>query len=260
MEELFGKKIVVQKSDKIIVNADFQQVEFPADTVNRLIHPFRMVLAGPSMSGKSTYIRELIKNREALFTTRFYRIILYVPESSINSHEVYFKSLKQACPNVEIMSGLPKPQEIFAETLPKLIIVDDQMQAMFHDKFMEQIFTAISHHGELSIVFTTQNYFESGPTKTIIRNCNYLVVFYDALNGKAVLRNIGSQLTPQQPQFFNNCFDQLSKYQSIRFSYILVDAHNRSCMDEMKFRTHIFPNEDGIITPLCFFIKPLYKK
>jgi hypothetical protein len=38
--------------DKVEVNLQSQELHFQQD-VNRLVHPFRMIISGPSMSGKS---------------------------------------------------------------------------------------------------------------------------------------------------------------------------------------------------------------
>ena len=37
--------------DKVEVNLQSQELHFEQD-VNRLVHPFRMIISGPSMSGK----------------------------------------------------------------------------------------------------------------------------------------------------------------------------------------------------------------
>ncbi len=39
----------VQRRNHIEVNLRVQQIEFPADDVNKFVHPFGMIVSGPTM-------------------------------------------------------------------------------------------------------------------------------------------------------------------------------------------------------------------
>ena len=71
-------------------------------------------------------------------------------------------------------------------------LLDDLSLEIYKSPFVEQMFIQHSHHNKASIVFTSQNYFNSG-RKTIIRNCNYRVFFQDPTDD-VTLRNVSSQL------------------------------------------------------------------
>lgn len=45
-----------------------------------------------------------------------------------------------------------------------------------------------------------------------------------------------------------------------KFKYVFIDSHPFSEMNEMRYRTHIFPESDGKIRPILFFDNPKYKK
>jgi hypothetical protein len=147
---------------------------------------------------------------------------------------------------------LPKLNEITNDNLPKLVLLDDLMEKLFISKDWESVFTTFSHHNACSVAFTSQNYF-IGKSKTIIRQCNYTVVF-DSPTNKSYIRNISCQLEPDSPNFLNNIFQELdSMFPSDSYKYILVDGNAQSPMKRLKIRTNIFPNSEGAIEPICFF-------
>jgi len=118
---------------------------------------------------------------------------------------------------------------------------------------MEETFTKNSHHNGCSVIFTTQNFFSSTKSKTLIRNCNYKV-FFDNPSDRVLLRTISCQITPQNPNFFFQIFKELEEIDpSNSFNYILVDGHTGSAMRKLNVRSNIFPEADGEIRPLCFF-------
>ena len=65
----------------------------------------------------------------------------------------------------------------------------------------------------------------------------------------------------RSPNFLNNCFETMDHYNKVdRFKYIFIDSHTFSELNEMRFRTNIFPDKDGVIRPIFFFDNPKYKK
>lgn len=178
----------------------------------------------------------------------------------IHQHRVYCDVLKGFFPNLEVIGGLPKSHNIFGDGFQKLVILDDLMTEIFRSSEMISLFSRLSRHGNTSLVFTTQNYFDSQGNKTIVRQCNVQVIFSDTLD-KVMTRTIGSKITTKQPDFLNNCFDALRFYfPKEKHPYILIDGTANKHMNGIMFRSHIFPNELNEINPLCFFENPQYTK
>ena len=76
-----------------------------------------------------------------------------------------------------------------------------------------------------------------------------------------MLRNVGCQISPSQPNLLNYCFEILEHYfPNDTYAYILIDSHARTANKNMLVRSKIFPDSDGKIRPLCFFVNPEYKK
>ena len=106
----------------------------PQNTVQKLILepdtlrfrvPFAMVVSGPSQGGKSEFILNLIKFRENLFTSRFYRIIYCAPEAESNKVKDFFQRIKNEFSTAELWIGLPNLHKLHLNhsELPSLIIM-----------------------------------------------------------------------------------------------------------------------------------------
>ena len=99
-----------------------QQIGFK-ENVNKWIHPFRCIIAGPTSSGKLTFMLKMVEHQKSIFTTEFSRIMYCIPAHNAALHDDYFKKLQGFCPNVELILGLPKPNVIKSDTLPKLLLI-----------------------------------------------------------------------------------------------------------------------------------------
>jgi len=161
--------------------------------------------------------------------------------------------MKEYFPALEYCLDLPKPDLIIGDTLPKLVIIDDLSSRLLRCPFMEEVFMAHSHHNKCSIIFTTQNYFASSKNKNVIRQCNYKVIFQSP-SDLVLLRHIGCQIKPDDANFLIKVFERLNQlFPENAFNYVLIDGEPKSKMKDLRIRTHIFPNENGKIEPLCFF-------
>ena len=107
-----------------------QKFEFPPD-VNRFENPFTMLLAGPTMCGKSTFILELLKCRNELLRTKYSQIVYRVPATDLHSEirQKYISKLTEIIPDVIVKTGLPEPRDFMVSNLPKLFILGKKIYA-----------------------------------------------------------------------------------------------------------------------------------
>lgn len=91
--------------------------------------PVRMVINGPTLSGKSECILKLIKHRAQLFDSDFERIIYCVPHDTVNNISHYVERLRKEFPNLEVETGLPSVRGLDLEDnlSSKLVIIEDQV-------------------------------------------------------------------------------------------------------------------------------------
>lgn len=225
--------------------------------------PFAMMISGPSQSGKSEFMLQLVKFREDVFTSKFTRIIYCQANSFSPKNKIFFQKLQTQFPQAEMIQGLPDISALHLNlnSLPTLILIDDLMKEVIQSNQMVDLVTNDVHNFNISVIFVFQNYFARGRHgNTLIRNCQYKVLFYNRIE-LMELRNISTQ-TVAAPKFLEFNFNYLLKnYPNARSYYILIDGHHRSQMAAFWCRSHIFPTvPGGEIKPTIFFVNPDFKK
>jgi hypothetical protein len=160
-------------------HAIVQEVSLTDDDL-RFQVPFAMSITGPSQAGKSEFICELIRYREVLFSSKFYRIIYCVPQTLMYKQNAIFQKLQNEFSQVEMHFGLPKISALYLDCnhLPCLLILDDLMIPILNSSEMAELFSVHVHHYNISVIFTLQNFFApSRYGRTIARNLHYKVFF-----------------------------------------------------------------------------------
>ncbi len=220
--------------------------------------PSRLVVAGPTMSGKSTFALQLIRHRATVYSHSFSRIIYAFPEESLHLHQTFIQDLRNACNFIEIVEGLPHTDEYHLDsekTSHKLVILDDLMMKAFSSESILELITRTSHHSNISVVIVTQSMFLPAKHRlTLIRNCSEKVIFHDKID-QMQLSILSRQILPSKPNFLRECFDFIYQHTSKHdLKYVLIDA---SPLSELPYnavaRSFIFPKADGKTQPIFFF-------
>jgi len=192
--------------------------------------PFGMIISGPSSSGKSTFLLKFIAEAPELIHPKPASILYCFGEMS-DIVPVLQKS------GVGVFAGVPPEGIIRNQPKPLLLILDDLLLAI-DEKYLNQLFTAKSHHQNFSIVFVTQNLFER-KIKVARQNAQYLVLMRSP-NSALSVRNIGVQLFPRQLDYFLDAYRQATNQP---YGYLLIDMH-ASSDPSLRLRTNIFNHQE----------------
>ena len=118
------------------------------------------------------------------------------------------------------------------------------------DDRVENIFTKLSHHKSVSVLFLTQNlFFKSKQTRTISLNSHYIVVFKNARDAMQI-SNLARQMYPGNSKFMVEAFKDAT---SGPYGYLLIDMKPYT-EEAYRLRTNIFP---GRLTTYTFANKRL---
>ena len=136
--------------------------------------------------------------------------------------------------NIEFHEGIPS-EAMFDGKCRVLFILDALMSQV--DDRVENIFTKLSHHKSVSVLFLTQNlFFKSRQARTISLNSHYIVVFKSARDAMQI-SNLARQMYPGNIKFMVEPFKDAT---SGTYGYLLVDM--RPYTEETYWlRTNIFP-------------------
>ena len=190
-------------------------------------HPFSAIISGPSGCGKTN------------FTLRFIDHLGYMVKPAIEKiiwcYGIY-QEIFDKYTQVQFHEGLPD-LSIFDGKQKTLLILDDLMSET--DERVTKLFTKISHHMNVSILYLTQNLFYSGKhTRTISLNAHYFVLFKNVRDSTQVAI-LARQMFPGKANFMIEAFHDATM---APFGYLLVDLKPETD-DRCRIRTNIFPGE-----------------
>lgn len=183
----------------------------------KLVHPSTIIIAGPTGSGKTHFLFELLAYRH--FEPFPDRIVWLYSE-----WQPLYDQLKIILPNIEFVNGLPKSglYESFHPSINNMIVLDDQMANAGKNHEVLDLFTKGSHHRNLTVVYIVQNLFDQGRhMRTISLNAHYIVLFKTVRDLSQVQR-LGEQLCPRQSRAFLDIYYSATDKPH---SYLLVDLH-----------------------------------
>ena len=192
----------------------------------RLKHPFTCMVAGPTSSGKTEFVKKLIKYRDKLIDPVPGRIVWHGDGNEAEDVDA------------EYFSGLPDD----VSDLPNdsLVILDDLMTRVDR-RIITSLFTKDSHHKKLSVIYVVQNLFEKDH-RTISLNTQYLVIFKNPRDASQIT-NLAKQMYPGETNVLTQAFRNAS---SRPHGYLFVD-YKQDTSEEVRLRTNILPGEEDQI-------------
>ena len=192
-----------------------------------LYHPFTMIVSGPTSSGKSVFTRRLIKHAQ--------QIIEPAPERILYCYGVY-QDIFTTMNDIEFHEGVPQLNQ-FDGKQRTLLILDDLMHET--SKTVSQIFTKISHHGNVSVVYLTQNIFYANKeNRTITLNAQYIVLFKN-VRDKSQIAFLARQMYPGKAAHMVEAYSDAT---DAPFSYLFIDLKPRTD-EQHRLRACIFPDD-----------------
>lgn len=191
----------------------------------QLKHEFTMVVAGPSKSGKTEFVKTLVNNLDW---------ITPMPEKIVWCYREWqpaYTSLKE---KVSFIRNIPEDDEKLVANLsvPHLLIFDDMMGGKAIESIVDW-FTRKAHHRNTSVIYITQNLFDRAAShRTISLNAHYLVLFKNPRD-KSQISVLSRQLA--LPHL-------MSAYQEatqVPHGYLLVDLSPHT-PDQYRLRSRMF--------------------
>jgi GTPase SAR1 family protein len=189
----------------------------------------KIVVLGKSNSGKSTFLRNLIKYRDFIFSEKVTRI-LYV----YKFYHSYFNELSHV---VEFVQSIP---DDISPAQHNLLLIDDGLEDCFDS--ISAWFLRNARHSNTTIVLVYQTVFvpNSQAFKSIINNTDIFIFTY--------MPRAQSQLAILFRQFFGskqeaaNALIIYNEAMCTKYGYLVFDVRQGSCY---QFRQNIFFENGG---------------
>jgi len=210
-------------------------------------HPFTAMVAGPTGSGKTYLVRDILLNHS--------NVMYGMPKCKVlwaygQWQSLYTKPVDGVC--IDYVEGLPD-QSTVEEHSPSLIIVDDLMTELANDKKMTNLFTKGSHHMNISVIFIVQNlFYNAKEMRTININTSYFILMKNPRD-KSQIEHLGKQMFPGTKGYLRDAYQDAT---SKPFGYLIIDCKSDT-NDKVRLRTRILPTEHlkGHFRPIVYTAK-----
>ena len=210
-----------------------------------LQHPFTMILCGPTSSGKSCWMNNLLERARTMIKPPPERIIW-----CYKRWQPLFSDMQRNIGNIIFVQGLPENlnDDSFVDTrYPSLIVIDDLMRDATNSKDVCELFVEGSHHRNISVACIMQNAFSRGKeNRTMSINSQYVVLF----------KNPRDQLVPMtfaRQMYPNNIGKFMKKYTEATkrpYGYLFIDL-KQNTPEEGRLNTDIFDGVPGKESVRC---------
>ena len=200
-----------------------------------------MQVVGATSSGKSFWTRRLLENATAMMNPPPDRIIYAYGE-----YQDAFSQMK----GIEFVHGLDASLVSRENLWGHTCLVIDDLSDEVEEKLIGALFTKMSHHRNISVIFLLNSLFFKGlrNMKDLSLNTHYLVVFRSARD-RGSIATIGRQMFGGGGGYKS----LLAAYEDAvkeKHGYLVIDS-KAATPDEIRLRTKIFPGE----TTVCYVIK-----
>lgn len=175
-------------------------------------------------------------------------------EANSEEDEEFKAALRATFPDVVFHVGFPPFDDYVHIKGQKVVVLDDMADEIVRDKVLFNIVTRVSRRNKLSIFFLTQNLFQAGPyAKALSRNATIKVVF-DDLADRQWVSFLNRQVEPEHKNFLPQVMTWLRQnVKNYYDQYVVLDASKNNKMPyDLRVKTNIFPNEQGIVQPIFF--------
>ena len=182
----------------------------------RLKAPFTAVVSGPTGSGKTKYMQQLIEGANTLTNTPPREII-----SCYGAWRDDFDALEER--GIVMHEGLLAAENIPVDKEPRWVVVDDLMEEVSGNKTMSNMFTKYSHHRNISVFFLVQDLFKKN-NRTLTLNAQYMFLFKNPRD-KLFIDNLSRQAFPGKVKQVREVYENVTK---APYSFLMVDMRQET--------------------------------
>lgn len=228
--------------------------------------PSNMLIVGPTSSGKTTWLKNLIRHKEDYFSSPPQTMLLFYKEhqKAYGDMEKWMREgaaddddlsrREEIFPVFKKFKNPPRSKEdwkdIFAaypRNIPKIVVFDDYLDEV--GPALTYLFTVLTHHHRCFTIFLSQTLFDrKNDLRTLSINTQYMVLFNNPRDRMSVSQ-LAKQVFPGKVGLLNQAYRKVTSGRG--YGYLLLDFHQRQD-DRLRIRSHIFPLEYPMQTHLLW--------
>lgn len=202
-----------------------------------------VLVSGPSLSGKSNFVYEIIKQKFDVFEKAPHHILYCLNEESRDIN----RTIMEKFHGVRFVTGLDEmPQTFQPDTL---IIFDDlltnpskKVNEKICDLISEYFIRKVHHTSEIvGVIMIVQNLFMNYASfRTIAQNANYLLIFRSPRANTQI--NVLANQLGYDKNILRSIFKEATKYPH---SYLFIDL-NANTDERLRFKSNVIINSTSV--------------
>lgn len=186
-----------------------------------------MCVAGPSQSGKTEFVLQLLKARKEIFLQPIQNVLWCY---GIRDNQLQL-TLQQA--GYQTLRGVPKEKDLMPHSI---CVLDDLLSESESSKEVTNMCTRAAHHKPCFVIIISQNIFPSGKqARTQSLNTHYFVLFKNPRD-KLQFEILARQISPNRSKNLISVYEDATRQPH---GYLFIDF-TQECPDEYRYRTNIF--------------------
>ena len=224
-------------------------MSFAREALLKIPSPSSIILSGPSQSGKSTLVYDILKHAEGMFEKPPCQVIFCY---NIYQNGLYDR-LKKDVRNLRFFQGIPTKEDLEAWSRGEehsVLILDDLMAKCSASQDISDLFTIYAHHMNFSLFFVVQNIYSKGQQfRTISLNAHMFILF-NSPRDLLQIKIFASQCFPGETKYFMDAYKRAT---ASKFGYLVVDLSPSLSADQRQYRlrTNILPGDTTIVYLPC---------
>lgn len=204
----------------------------------RLENDSSMIITGPSKSGKSTFVINMMKQKDRLFRHPIQRVWWFYGIES-----PFHETLKTF--NVCMKQGLPSQDDLSQITRHDLVILDDLQQESKTCEDITNLFLKATHHKEFFAIQINQYIYGDKEQRMRNGNAHYFVAFNNPRNQQQLGQFVSKMFPKGNTSLIYRIFHDVMKTEG-KYGYLFIDF-TPQCDSNLRLRTNLFK------TPMIVF-------
>lgn len=206
----------------------------------RMKTPFSCIVGGAPLSGKTSFVRQLLHHRHRLIDKEFDYLVWFYGQETEFIDELRNQTI--GIPTTVVHMLPPSFDEYLISGKRGLIVLDDLMQNAGSSTAVTDLFVNKIQHTNTSAILMLQNLFHHGKERTTFVRCaHYMVVFKNPLDGSVPLY-LAQKIMPLRRKLFMDIFDSAT---GTPHGYLYIDG-KQSTPTAARFRTDIFADAQTV--------------
>ena len=196
----------------------------------RLENDSSMVVSGPSKSGKSTFVTNLLKHRNVLFRRPVRNMWWFYGVPS-----PFHKTLREM--GVQLHEGVPTRSEFDQVGPGDIVVLDDLQQEMKGNEEITNLFLKECHHQGFFAIQLTQYLYGDKEQRMRMKNAHYYVLFDNPRNQQQIVHFLSRMLPKGNVNVIYKILQDIRR--NSKYGYLFVDF-TPECDPNLRLRSNIF--------------------